>query len=76
MEAVYQLLNIDRGIKSDIIIPFDLRVLMDAIYELNDHQDLREITKDSKMQKLALAGFLKKIKGTYIESLLKEHKLL
>ncbi|EXM87747.1 hypothetical protein W373_02499, partial [Staphylococcus aureus DAR5799] len=24
----------------------------------------------------ALAGFLKKIKGTYIETLLKEHKLL
>jgi oleate hydratase len=41
-----------------------------------EYQDLRDITKDSKMQKLALAGFLKKIKGTYIESLLKEHKLL
>ncbi|HEI9423725.1 TPA: oleate hydratase [Staphylococcus aureus] len=76
MEAVYQLLNINRGIPEVINSPFDLRVLMDAIYELNDHQDLREITKDSKMQKLALAGFLKKIKGTYIESLLKEHKLL
>lgn len=76
MEAVYQLLNIDRGIPEVINSTFDLRVLMDAVYELNDHQDLREITKDSKMQKLALAGFLKKIKGTYIESLLKEHKLL
>ena len=49
---------------------------MDAVYELNDHQDLCEITKDSKIQKLALAGFLKKVKGTYIETLLKEHKLL
>ncbi|MCD0936957.1 oleate hydratase, partial [Staphylococcus aureus] len=76
MEAVYQLLNIDRGIPEVINSTFDLRVLMDAVYELNDHQDLREITKDSKMQKLALAGFLKKIKGTYIETLLKEHKLL
>ncbi|CPM79111.1 myosin-crossreactive antigen [Staphylococcus aureus] len=76
MEAVYQLLNINRGIPEVINSTFDLRVLMDAIYELNDHQDLREITKDSKMQKLALAGFLKKIKGTYIETLLKEHKLL
>ncbi|HFQ1668494.1 TPA: oleate hydratase [Staphylococcus aureus] len=76
MEAVYQLLNIDCGIPEVINSTFDLRVLMDAVYELNDHQDLRDITKDSKMQKLALAGFLKKIKGTYIESLLKEHKLL
>ncbi|HDD7491088.1 TPA: oleate hydratase [Staphylococcus aureus] len=76
MEAVYQLLNIDRGIPEVINSTFDLRVLMDAVYELNDHQDLREITKDSKIQKLALAGFLKKVKGTYIETLLKEHKLL
>ncbi len=76
MEAVYQLLNIDRGIPEVINSTFDLRVLMDAVYELNDHQDLREIAEASKMQKLALAGFLKKIKGTYIETLLKEHKLL
>ncbi|WRN68129.1 hypothetical protein UM538_05770 [Staphylococcus aureus] len=45
MEAVYQLLNIDRGIPEVINSTFDLRVLMDAVYELNDHQDLREITK-------------------------------
>ena len=49
---------------------------MDAIYELNDHQDLREITKDSKIQKLALAGFLKKVKGTYIETLLKRTQIV
>ncbi len=60
MEAVYELLNIDRGIPEVINSPFDLRVLMDAVYELNDHQDLREITKDSKMQKLALSDSLKR----------------
>ncbi|EHJ07573.1 myosin-cross-reactive antigen [Staphylococcus simiae CCM 7213 = CCUG 51256] len=76
MEAVYQLLNIDRGVPEVVGTPFDIRVLMDAVYQLNDRQDLQEITEHNPIQKLALSGFLKKIKGTYIETLLKDHHLL
>ena len=76
MEAVYQLLDIDRGVPEVVGTPFDIRVLMDAVYQLNDRQDLQAITEHNPIQKLALSGFLKKIKGTYVETLLKDHHLL
>ncbi len=76
MEAVYQLLDIDRGVPEVIASEFDLRVLMDAAYELNDRKSLQEITENSKIQKVALSGFLRKIKGTYVETLLKDYHLL
>ncbi|MBO1198430.1 oleate hydratase [Staphylococcus simiae] len=76
MEAVYQLLDIDRGVPEVVGTPFDIRVLMDAVYQLNDRKDLHAITEHNPIQKLALSGFLKKIKGTYVETLLKDHHLL
>lgn len=48
---------------------------MDALYELNDGKNLSELSEHNKIQKLALNA-LKKIKGTYIEELLHQHKLL
>ncbi|UDI77261.1 oleate hydratase [Staphylococcus taiwanensis] len=76
MEAVYQLLDIDRGVPEVVATEFDLRILMEALYELNDHKDLFELTEQNKIQQLALNAFLKKIKGTYVEELLQQHKLL
>lgn len=76
MEAVYQLLDIDRGVPEVVATEFDLRILMDALYELNDGKNLSELSEHNKIQKLALNAFLKKIKGTYIEELLHQHKLL
>lgn len=76
MEAVYQLLNIDRGVPEVVATEFDLRVLMDAMYELNDGKGLVELVEQKKLKQVALNAFLKKIKGTYIEQLLKQHKLL
>lgn len=76
MEAVYQLLGIDRGVPEVVATEFDLRILMDALYELTDRKNLLELTEHNKIQQLALNTFLKKIKGTYIEALLQQHKLL
>lgn len=42
MEAVYQLLDIDRGVPEVIATEFDIRVLLDAVYELNDRKDLKQ----------------------------------
>ena len=76
MEAVYKLLNIDRGVPEVVATEFDLRVLMDAMYELNDGKGLVELVEQKKLKQVAHNAFLKKIKGTYIEQLLKQHKLL
>nr|MDK7244754.1 oleate hydratase [Staphylococcus lugdunensis] len=64
MEAVYQLLNIDRGVPEVVATEFDLRVLMDAMYELNDGKGLVELVEQKKLKQVALNAFLKKIKGT------------
>ena len=76
MEAVYQLLDIDRGVPEVVASEFDLRVLMEALYELNDRKDLTELAEQNRIQQFALNAFLKKIKNTYIEELLQQHKLL
>ncbi|WP_422632169.1 hypothetical protein, partial [Staphylococcus pettenkoferi] len=55
---------------------FDIRVLLDAVYELNDRKDLKTIAKQNKIQQVALHTFLKKIEGTFVEELLTQHKLL
>lgn len=60
MEAVYQLLNIDRGVPEVVATEFDLRVLMDAMYELNDGKGLVELVEQKKLKQVALNAFLKK----------------
>lgn len=75
MEAVYTLLDINRGVPEVFASSFDARVLLRTIYYLNDHKDLSEIKlpwKDELIEKV----MLKKIKGTYIEELLKNAKLI
>lgn len=76
MEAVYQLLNIDRGVPETIGTEFDVRELMKAMYHLNDRKGLSEITKTNKVQRTLFKGIKRKIKGTYIETLLKTYHLL
>lgn len=76
MEAVYQLLDIDRGVPEVTATEFDVRILLDAFYELNDRKDLKTLANQNKIHQVALHTFLKKIKGSYIEELLKQHQLL
>ena len=43
MEAVYTLLQIDRGVPEVFASSFDIRVLLEAIYFLNDKKKLKEL---------------------------------
>jgi len=75
MEAVYTLLNVDRGVPEVFASSFDIRVLLNSIYYLNDHKKLEEIKLPWLATVIERQG-LKKIKGTFIEELLREAKLL
>ena len=75
MEAVYTLLDVDRGVPEVFASAFDVRMLLNALYYLNDQKSLTEI--DSPWaEKAVLKEALKKVHGTYIEELLKEYHLL
>lgn len=75
MEAVYTLLNVDRGVPEVFASAFDVRMLMNAMYYLNDQKKLTDLDL-SLGEKVAIKGMLKKVKGTYIEELLKKYKLI
>ncbi|MGV9479284.1 oleate hydratase [Gordonia aichiensis] len=75
MEAVYTLLNVDRGVPEVFDSSFDIRVLLSSIYYLNDRKSLTEI-KFPFVEKLIGKAALKKIEGTYIEQLLQNAKLI
>ena len=48
---------------------------MNAMYYLNDQKKLEDLDV-SMPEKLAIKGILKKVKGTYIEELMKKYKLI
>lgn len=75
MEAVYQLLEVDRGIPEVFASSYDLRALAQSIYYLSDHKKLKEMDL-SFIKKQALKIGLSKLKGTYIETLLKDSGLI
>ena len=75
MEAVYRLLDVDRGIPEVFDSSFDMRMILNAIYYLNDKKGLRDLPL-TKVEKFGLEAFLKKIKGTYIEEILVDQHLL
>ncbi|MCH4010068.1 oleate hydratase [Companilactobacillus sp.] len=75
MEAVYTLLNVDRGVPEVFGSVYDARVLMDAIYYLNDKKKISDL-KLSFGQKMVEKKAMEKIQGTYIEELLKNAHLL
>lgn len=75
MEAVYTLFDVDRAVPEVFASSFDVRVLLSAIYYLNDRKSLSEI-KLPFMARAIEKRALKKISGTYVEELLKDAKLL
>ena len=72
MEAVYTLLDIDRGVPEVWGSVYDLRDLLNATVQLRDGKKLTEMELGFK-ERLALKEVLKKIEGTDIEKLLKEY---
>lgn len=75
MEAVYTLLNVDRAVPEVWGSVFDIRDLLNATVKLRDGKPITDMDLGLK-EKLALKEALKAIKGTDIEKLLKEYKLL
>ena len=75
MEAVYTLLNIDRGVPEVWGSVYDVRCLLDATSKMTDGKKLSEIDLPLSA-KIAEKAALKKIEGTAIEELLKEYDLI
>lgn len=75
MEAVYELLNVDRGVPEVWGSVYDIRDLLNATIALRDGKPLTEMKLDFK-QKLVLKKVLEKIKGSEVEKLLKEYNVI
>ena len=75
MEAVYTLLNVDRGVPEVWGSVYDVRCLLDAANKMTDGKKLAEI-KLPLPAKVALDVALKKTKGTVIEELLERYHLV
>ena len=72
MEAVYTLLNVDRGVPEVWGSVYDLRALLDATVKLRDGKKVTDM-KLGLIEKLAAEKLIGKISGTDIEKLLKEY---
>ena len=75
MEAVYTLLDVDRGVPEVWGSQYDVRELLKAVYYAIDKKPITEFPL-SFIEKEALKIALKKVKGTDIELLLKDSKLI
>ena len=75
MEAVYTLLNVDRGVPEVWGSVYDIRDLLNATVELRDGKGLMDIDLGLK-EKITIKKLLKKIEGTDIEKLLKEYRII
>ena len=75
MEAVYTLLNVDRGVPEVWGSVYDVRDLLDATVKLRDGKSPADM-EFSFIEKLALKKALSKIQGTDLEKLLKEYHIL
>lgn len=75
MEAVYTLLNVDRGVPEVFDSIYDIRQLLRAMYYMSDKRKLAD--QDMPLpEKLALKTGMRKIKKTWVEELLKEANLM
>ena len=75
MEAVYTLLNVDRGVPEVWGSVYDIRCLLDATVKLRDGKKITDMEMPL-VGKLALKEVLKKIEGTEVEKLLKEYNVI
>ena len=75
MEAVYTLLDVDRGVPEVFGSAYDVRVLLRAIYYLDGKKKLEDIKLPFK-ERMIEKKVMEKIHGTYIEELMKDAHLL
>ena len=75
MEAVYTLLNVDRGVPEVWGSVFDLRCLLDATVKLRDGKKATDMEL-GWLERMALKMALGKIQGTDLEKLLKAYEVI
>lgn len=75
MEAVYTLLELDRGVPEVFASCYDVRALLDATAGLMDGRKITDM-KLGFAERVALDAVLKRIKGTVAERMLKEYGLI
>ena len=75
MDAVYTLLNVDRGVPEVWGSVFDIRALLDATVKLRDGKKATDM-KMNLAQELVVKKLLGKIKDTDIEKILKEYNVI
>ena len=75
MEAVYTLLDIDRGVPEVWGSVYDVRALLDAAVKLRDGRKITDMDLGWK-EKLALREVLKQIAGTELEQLLEAYQAI
>ncbi len=75
MEAVYTLLNVDRGVPEVFNSCYDIRVLLDSTIKMRDGKKITDM-KLPIIANLVEKKMLKKISGTVIEELLKKYNVI
>ena len=75
MEAVYTLLQLDRGVPEVFASPYDMRILMRVSHHMLDGRKLTDLDLPLT-QKIALKQVIKKLKGTTIYDMLIENQLI
>ena len=75
MEAVYTLLDVDRGVPEVWGSAYDVRDLLDATVKLRDGKPITEMDLGF-IEKVVVKKLLDKIEGTDIEKLLKEYHVI
>lgn len=75
MEAVYTLLDVDRGVPEVWGSVFDVRDLFDSTVQLRDGKKITDMKLGFK-ERFVLKKALKEIKDTDVEKILKDHKLI
>ncbi|MBW4130910.1 oleate hydratase [Enterococcus faecalis] len=75
MEAVYQLLEVERGAPEVFASAYDLRVLANSVYYLSDKKKLTEMDMPFVERKM-VEHFVKKFEDTYIGDILRENHLI
>lgn len=74
MEAVYSLLDVERGVPEVFNSIYDIRELLRAMYYMNDKKAITDM--NLPIPKLIQKVGMKKIKGTWLEELLVEAYLM
>ena len=75
MEAVYTLLDIDRGVPEVWGSVYDIRDLLKATVQLRDGKKITDMDL-GLMERIAVKEILKKVRNTDIEKLLKEYNVI